>query len=194
MKLLLNSVAIFSLFGAQALAQVHDHTSTSATAVATAPAAPSAVTTPIKLADGSDIGTLSLTAAPTGVLLQVDITKGLTPGWHGMHFHQTGDCSDPKFMTSGGHMNHAESKRPHGLLNPEGPDFGDLINLYVAADGSAHAQGFTARVRLDAGSMAPEQVLRDADGSALVIHANADDHISQPIGGAGGRVACAVIK
>ena len=194
MKLLLNSVAIFSLIGAQALAQVHDHTSTAAPAVATAPAAPSAVTTPIKLADGSDIGMLSLTAAPTGVLLQVDITKGLTPGWHGMHFHQTGDCSDPKFMTSGGHMNHAESKKPHGLLNPDGPDFGDLINLYVAADGSGHAQGFTARVRLDAGSMAPEQVLRDADGTALVIHANADDHISQPIGGAGGRVACAVIK
>ena len=194
MKLLLSSVAIISLFGAQALAQVHDHTSTAAPAVAKAPAAPSAVTTPIKLADGSDIGTLSLTAAPTGVLLQVDITKGLTPGWHGMHFHQTGDCSDPKFITSGGHMNHAESKKPHGLLNPDGPDFGDLINLYVAADGSGHAQGFTARVRLDAGSMAPEQVLRDADGTALVIHANADDHFSQPIGGAGGRVACAVIK
>jgi len=194
MKLLLNSVAIMSLIGVPALAQVHDHASMATPAAATAPAAPMATTTPIKIADGTSIGTLSLTAAPTGVLLQVDITKGLTPGWHGMHFHQTGDCSDPKFMTSGGHMNHAESKKPHGLLNPDGPDFGDLINLYVAADGSAHAQGFSARVRLDAGSSTPEQVLRDADGSALVIHANPDDHVSQPIGGAGGRVACAVIK
>ncbi len=194
MKLLLSSVAIISLIGVQALAQTHDHTSTAAPAVATALPAPSATTTPIKTVDGSTIGTLSLMAAPTGVLLQVDINQGLTPGWHGMHFHQTGDCSDPKFMTSGGHMNHAESKKQHGLLNPEGPDFGDLINLYVAADGSGHAQGFTARVRLDAGSSAPEQVLRDADGTALVIHANADDHLSQPIGGAGGRVACAVIK
>jgi len=194
MKLLLNSVAIMSLIGVPALAQVHDHASMATPAAATAPAAPMATTTPIKMADGTSIGTLSLTAAPTGVLLQVDITKGLTPGWHGMHFHQTGDCSDPKFMTSGGHMNHAESKKPHGLLNPDGPDFGDLINLYVAADGSAHAQGFSARVRLDAGSSTPEQVLRDADGSALVIHANPDDHVSQPIGGAGGRVACAVIK
>lgn len=194
MKLLLNSVAIFSLFGAQALAQVHDHTSTAAPALAIGPAAPSAVTTPIKMADGSTIGMLSLTAVATGVLLQVDITRGLTPGWHGMHFHQTGDCSDPKFMASGSHMNHAESKKPHGLLNPEGPDFGDLINLYVAADGSAHAQGFSARVRLDEGSSTPEQVLRDADGSALVIHANPDDHMSQPIGGAGGRIACAVIR
>jgi len=183
-----------SLIGVPALAQVHDHASMATPAAATAPAAPMATTTPIKMADGTSIGTLSLTAAPTGVLLQVDITKGLTPGWHGMHFHQTGDCSDPKFMTSGGHMNHAESKKPHGLLNPDGPDFGDLINLYVAADGSAHAQGFSARVRLDAGSSTPEQVLRDADGSALVIHANPDDHVSQPIGGAGGRVACAVIK
>ncbi len=194
MKLLLNSVAIFSLFGAHALAQVHDHTSTAAPAVAIAPAAPSPVTTPIKMTDGSSIGMLSLTAAATGVLLQVDITKGLTPGWHGMHFHQTGDCSDPKFMTSGGHLNHAESKRPHGLLNPAGPDFGDMVNLYVAADGSAHGQAFSTSVRLDAGSLASEQVLRDGDGSALVIHANADDQISQPIGGAGGRIACAVIR
>jgi Cu-Zn family superoxide dismutase len=194
MKLLLNSIAIFSFIGAQALAQVHDHTSTAAPAVATAPNAPSAATTPIKISDGSSIGMLSLTAATTGVLLQVDITKGLTPGWHGMHFHQTGDCSDPKFMTSGGHLNHAQSQKPHGLLNPAGPDFGDMVNLYVAADGSAHAQAFSASVRLDAGSSESEQVLRDGDGSALVFHANADDQISQPIGGAGGRIACAVIK
>jgi Cu-Zn family superoxide dismutase len=194
MKLLLNSVAIFSLIGFQALAQVHDHTSIAAPAVAIAPAAPTTVTASIKAADGSAIGTLSLTPAPSGVLLQVDITKGLTPGWHGMHFHQTGDCSDPKFMTSGGHMNHAESKKPHGLLNPAGPDFGDMVNLYASADGSAHAQAFSTSVRLDAGSSVSEQVLRDADGSALVIHASPDDHLSQPIGGAGGRIACAVIK
>jgi Cu-Zn family superoxide dismutase len=194
MKLLLNSVAIICLIGVPALAQVHDHTSMAAPAAVTAPAAPMAVTTPIKTADGSAIGTLSLTPAASGVLLQVDITKGLAPGWHGMHFHQTGDCSDPKFMTSGGHMNHAESKKPHGLLNPAGPDFGDMVNLYAAADGSAHGQAFSPWVRLDAGTSPTEQVLRDADGSALVIHANPDDHISQPIGGAGGRIACAVIK
>lgn len=194
MKLLLNSVAVFSLIGVPALAQVHDHASMATPAVAAAPAAPTPMTTPIKIANGTSIGTLSLTAAPSGVLLQVDITKGLTPGWHGMHFHQTGDCSDPKFMTSGGHMNHGESKKPHGLLNPAGPDFGDMVNLYAAADGSAHAQVLSNAVRLDAGPSAGEQALRDADGSALVIHANPDDHMSQPIGGAGGRIACAVIR
>lgn len=188
MKLLLRSVAIFSLIAVPSMAQVHDHAQMS-------PAAPSpALITPIKIADGSTIGTLSLTAASTGVLMQVDIDKGLTPGWHGMHLHQTGDCSDPKFMTSGGHMNHTMAKTPHGLLNAAGPDYGDLINLYASADGSAHAQAFTNLVRLDAGSSAAEQVLRDADGAALIIHANPDDHFSQPIGGAGGRVACAVIK
>lgn len=194
MKLLLNSVAVFSLIGVPALAQVHDHASMTTPAVAAATAAPTAMTTPIKMADGTSIGTLSLTAAPSGVLLQVDITKGLTRGWHGMHFHQTGDCSDPKFMTSGGHMNHGESKKPHGLLNPAGPDFGDMVNLYAAADGSAHAQVFSNAVRLDAGPSIGEQALRDADGSALVIHASPDDHMSQPIGGAGGRIACAVIR
>jgi len=194
MKLLLNSVAIFSLIGFQALAQVQDPRSIAAPAVAIALAAPTAMTTPIKTADGSAIGTLSLTPAPSGVLLQVDINKGLTPGWHGIHFHQTGDCSDPKFMTSGGHMNHAESKKQHGLLNLAGPDFGDMVNVYAAADGSAHAQAFSTAVRLNSGSSASEQVLRDADRSAFVIHASPDDHLSQPIGGAGGRIACAVIN
>lgn len=154
----------------------------------------SPMTTTIKTPDGSAIGTLTLTGAPSGVLLQVDIATGLTPGWHGMHFHQTGDCSDAKFMNTGGHMNHAEAKKPHGFFNPAGPDFGDLTNLYAVADGSAHAQVYTARVRLEPGTGLPEQVLRDGDGSALVIHANSDDFMTQPIGGSGPRVACAVIK
>jgi Cu-Zn family superoxide dismutase len=154
----------------------------------------SPMTTTIKSTDGSAIGTLTLTGAASGVLLQIDITTGLTPGWHGMHFHQTGDCSDAKFMNTGSHMNHAEAKKPHGLLNPAGPDFGDLVNIYAAADGSAHAQAFTELVRLDPGSGLAGQVLRDGDGSALVIHANPDDHMTQPIGGSGPRVACAVIK
>jgi Cu-Zn family superoxide dismutase len=165
-------------------------------ALATALASTAAVgqapaTAPIKAADGKILGEAAFRDGPSGVLLQVRIS-GLTPGWHGMHFHAVGDCSDPKFEKSGAHINHAEMKKPHGLLNPQGPDMGDLPNIYVAADGTGQAQAFSALVSWKGAGGRP--ALSDADGSALVFHANADDHTSQPIGGAGDRVACAVVK
>jgi Cu-Zn family superoxide dismutase len=138
--------------------------------------APAPATTRIQAPDGRVIGQAAFRAASDGVLLQVRI-EGLTPGWHGMHFHATGDCSDPKFQNSGGHINHAAMKAAHGLLNPGGPDMGDLPNLYVHSDGTGQAQAFTDLVKWSD--------LTDADGSALVFHASADDHTTQPIGGAG---------
>ncbi|HYY83906.1 MAG TPA: superoxide dismutase family protein, partial [Beijerinckiaceae bacterium] len=105
----------------------------------------------------------------------------------GLHFHAVGDCSDTgQFQLSKGHVNHDSSK--HGLLNPEGPDDGDLPNIYANADGSANAEVVTDL------ALSGERGLRDADGSALVIHASEDDHSTQPIGNAGARVGCAVIK
>ena len=83
-------------------------------------------------------------------------------------------------------------KMEHGLLNPKGPDMGDLPNLYVGADGTGQAQAFSTLVSWKGAGGRP--ALADADGSALVVHANADDGKTQPIGGAGDRVACAVIK
>jgi len=158
---------------------------------ATAAVAQAPVTTPIKAADGKVLGEATFRDAPTGVLLQVKIA-GLTPGWHGMHFHAMGDCSDPKFEKSGAHINHAEMKKPHGLLNAQGPDMGDLPNIYIAADGSGQAQAFSSLVSWKGAGNRP--ALSDADGSALVFHASPDDHVAQPIGGAGARVACAVVK
>ncbi|MBS0297719.1 MAG: superoxide dismutase family protein [Proteobacteria bacterium] len=141
-------------------------------------------------ADGRVIGRVMLREGPTGVLISVE-ARGLKPGWHGMHFHEKGTCSDAGFKMSGGHMNH-EPKRSHGLLSAGGPDFGDLPSLWVGADGSGHAQAFSTLVSLHgAGGRA---ALLDADGSALVIHADPDDQTTQPIGGAGARVACAVIN
>ena len=139
---------------------------------------------------GEKIGTLSLQGAPTGVLLTVEIAAGgLEPGWHGIHLHQKGDCSDVgEFKKSGGHIN--PSGKKHGLLNPDGPDNADLPNIHAAADGSAHAQMFNGRLTLIDGDVP----LLDDDGSALIIHENQDDGMTQPIGGAGARVACAAIK
>lgn len=148
-----------------------------------------AATGDLKGPDGAAHGTVTVTAAPKGVVLRVE-AKGLKPGWHGIHFHEKGACSDPKFTSAGAHV-HAANPVVHGLLNPQANDAGDLPNIYAGADGSATAELYSTLVSLSGG---PAPALMDADGAAVVIHANPDDHSSQPIGGAGDRVACAVIK
>lgn len=143
----------------------------------------------LKDSSGATVGRAVLTQGPTGLLIRVE-ADGLAPGWHGMHIHSVGQCAAP-FTSAGAHVNHGDPKAPHGLLNTEGPDDGDLPNIFADAAGHAHAEVFTTRARL--ASEGPGQWLWDADGSALVIHANADDHASQPIGGAGDRVVCGVM-
>ena len=136
--------------------------------------------------DGAVIGNLNILDGPHGLLIEATIEPGgLTPGWHGLHLHQVGDCSDVgEFKRSGGHLGMIEGG--HGLLNPVGPEIGDVPNIWAAADGSAGYEAFTP--------YASASDLADEDGTAMIIHANRDDHITQPIGGAGPRVACAVIK
>lgn len=145
--------------------------------------------TPIIGEKGEAIGTLTIKGGANALVARVSIRPGgLTPGWHGLHFHAVGDCSDiGKFLLSKGHVNHSEKK--HGLLNNEGPDEGDLPNIFVVADGSANAEVSSQAIRLTG-----DKGLKSPTGSALVIHASEDDHASQPIGNAGARVACAVIK
>jgi len=140
---------------------------------------------------GEDRGSATLREGPTGVLVRLEL-KGLTPGWHAVHFHAKGDCSDQAFQNAGGHINHAQNAKPHGLLNPQGPDFGDLPNVYAGADGMVRAELFSALVSFTGQGGRP--ALKDADGSAIVVHQSPDDFTTQPIGGAGARVACAVVK
>lgn len=138
----------------------------------------------LKTNDGADAGTVAFVPAPRGLLLKVD-ASGLAPGWHAIHVHEKGDCSDAAFKAAGGHV-HAGTPAVHGLLNPAANDTGDLPNIHVGADGTAHAELFTP--------LLTSAALTDADGSAIVIHAKADDHLTQPIGGAGDRVACGVVR
>ena len=139
---------------------------------------------------GEEIGTAALQQGPHGVMMQIELGAGsLTPGWHGFHFHETGDCSDHDgFMASGGH--HGKALGAHGLMNPDGPEPGDLPNLYAHTDGTAVGEFFTQLLSLTDG---PAPIF-DEDGISMVIHALPDDHISQPIGGAGPRVACALLS
>lgn len=172
---------LFTILGAAALVG-------SGYAAAEAQPAGTATEVPVIGKTGREIGKLQLRAGPQGTLLRLAVAPGnLTPGWHGIHFHSVGTCADSTtFEASKAHVNHGGKK--HGLLNAEGPDDGDLPNVHAAADGSVNAEAYTMTMLSGANG------LRDADGSALVIHANADDHTSQPIGGAGERVACAAIK
>lgn len=136
-----------------------------------------------------DIGQVTLTDAPKGVILRIE-AHGLTPGWHAVHFHEKAGCSDAMFKSAGAHV-HMMTPATHGLLNPDGNDLGDLPNLFVGPDGMGMAEYFSPFVALQSGTSRAS--LLDADGSALVIHAKPDDYITQPIGGAGERVACAAI-
>ena len=138
---------------------------------------------------GARVGRAVLTQGPTGLLIRIEV-EGLTPGWHGIHIHARGECAAP-FTSAGAHVNHGEPKAPHGLLNAAGPDDGDLPNIHADAQGRAYAEIFTTQARI--ARTGPGQWLWDEDGSALVIHANMDDHTSQPIGGAGDRVVCGVM-
>ncbi len=144
---------------------------------------------PIVGSKGDNIGKLTIRSGENASVIRIVIgAGGLSPGWHGLHFHQVGDCSDVgKFELSKGHINPDGAK--HGLLNPDGPDMGDLPNIFANADGSVNAEVSSESILLSG-----EDALRDNDGSALVIHAGEDDHTSQPIGNAGARVACAAIK
>ena len=138
---------------------------------------------------GEEIGFGKIEQGPNGVLIHVKVS-GLTPGKKGLHLHSHGVC-DPEtgFKSAKGHVGLKEGA--HGFMNPDGPEAGDLPNIFVGSDGVGETEIFSNLVTIGSGAGAD---LLDADGSAFVIHENPDDHITQPIGGAGPRVACGVLK
>ena len=146
--------------------------------------APQTATAMLKDGKGQDAGKVTFTAAPKGVLIKVE-AKGLAGGWHGLHLHEKADCSKSDFTSAGGHT-HGGGDRVHGLLNPKANESGDLPNIFADGHGAANAEVFT--------TLTTFSTLKDADGSAVVIHAGPDDHMAQPIGGSGARVACAELK
>jgi Cu-Zn family superoxide dismutase len=140
----------------------------------------------LKNAEGRTIGEAKLEQTKDGIRIKGDIT-GLPPGAHAFHIHEVGKCEAP-FESAGGHFNPGHKK--HGKDNPQGMHAGDLPNIQVT-DGRPVKIDVVARgLSLDGGA----QSVFDADGSALVIHAAADDYKSDPAGNAGDRIACGVIK
>jgi superoxide dismutase, Cu-Zn family len=143
-------------------------------------------TAELKDKDGKVVGHAMLREEADDVLIRVD-TKGLTPGLHGVHVHAVGKCEGPAFASAGGHFNPGNKK--HGLKSSDGPHAGDLPNMLVAKDGAGRFEALTDAITLRAGSLS----VFDADGSAIVVHAGADDNATDPAGNSGDRVACGLI-
>jgi Cu-Zn family superoxide dismutase len=137
-------------------------------------------------AENKEVGTAKLLQIPNGVLVRLALTKA-APGPHAFHVHAVGKCEGPEFTTAGGHFNPLNKK--HGLLSAEGSHTGDLPNVTVPDNGAVIIETVIPHVTLKAG----DHTLADADGSALVLHAGADDYITDPTGNAGGRMACGVV-
>jgi len=140
----------------------------------------------LKDKDGKDVGRATLIETADGVRVAVTGYR-LPPGVHGLHIHAVGRCDPPQFTSAGPHFN--PSAKQHGTQNPAGPHAGDLPNLEVAASGEG---GIDATTRLVTLSPGPNSLLGPA-GTALVVHASADDYKTDPTGNSGDRIACGVI-
>ena len=134
-------------------------------------------------AAGAEVGRATASEVQGGLRVTLEV-HGLPPGDHGAHVHTVGRCDPPDFASAGGHWNPLGAH--HGTLNPAGPHMGDLPNLVVATDGGA-----TLGINVPGATMAG---LLDADGSAIVVHADRDDMMSDPSGNSGARIACGVFQ
>jgi Cu-Zn family superoxide dismutase len=158
------------------------------TAMAQTPAAKSA--TPSKgiavlhpTAGNKVSGTVTFTPVTGGVQVQAEIA-GLTPGKHGFHIHEFGDCSATDGSSAGGHFN--PTNEPHAGPDAAKRHEGDMGNIEADASGKAKLDYVDHHM-----SLSNDQT--SVIGRAVIVHAKADDLKSQPSGDAGARVACGVI-
>lgn len=146
----------------------------------------------LKDAAGKDVAVVEFRKSPRSAVKVIVTGKGLPPGFHGMHVHAVGACEAPSFMSAGGHLKNAGSSHSDHT--------GDLTSIYVKSDGTVSARFETDRFGLD--------TLRDMDGSAVMIHAGADnfanippryapdgpDQATRDTGDSGARIACGPIS
>ena len=133
--------------------------------------------------DGAALGSASFYETASGRTYVVVQATGIPVGIHGVHVHETGDCSAEDFSSAGGHL---AGDMQHGILVEGGPHPGDLPNAHVQEDGILAMEVFKSNLSTDQ--------MFDDDGSAVIIHAGADDYESQPSGDSGDRIACGVVE
>ncbi len=137
-------------------------------------------------ADGNSVGEAILASTEGGLQLNLSL-EGLPPGEHGVHIHETGDCSAADFTSAGGHWNPTDNQ--HAMPSDDMHHLGDLGNITIADDGTASMEMMIEGATIDG-----ENALMDDDGAAFVVHSGADDGTTQPSGDSGSRIACGVFE
>ena len=147
------------------------------------PAAPSARATLAPTAGNQTSGGVTFEARGDKLRVIAKVSA-LTPGPHGFHIHENGDCSAPDAMSAGSHFN--PTGKPHG--DPAAPDHhgGDMPMLTADANGNAMLEATIDTVTIGGGAT-------DIVGRAVIVHKDPDDFKTQPTGNSGARVACGVI-
>ncbi|TKW65733.1 MAG: superoxide dismutase family protein [Paracoccus denitrificans] len=144
-------------------------------------AAPQPITADIADADGNAMGNVELSFSESGLAVVALSLSGVPAGEHAIHFHTVGRCEAP-FESAEGHLS---ADMDHGVMSAKGPHPGDMPNMTIPENGEHELTYFVPGLT--------EELVNDDDGTALIIHAGADDYQSQPSGDAGDRLACAVI-
>lgn len=148
----------------------------------------SSATAKMTSADDRQAGTVTFRQTKSGMLHVIVEMTGLKPGPHGFHVHEKGQCDAAGgFESAGGHL---AGGGQHGVDSADGPHAGDFPNVHVGQEGVLKAEFFTDRLSIRGGDAA----LLDEDGSAVIVHADPDDHATHPSGDAGDRIACGVVE
>ena len=128
-------------------------------------------------------GTVTFTEVADGVQVRAEIS-GLTPGNHGFHVHEFGDCSAPDAMSAGGHFN--PTNEPHAAPDASQRHVGDMGNVEADASGKAKLEYVDHDI-----SLVNDQ--KSVIGRSVIVHVQRDDLKTQPTGDSGARVSCGVI-